>query len=536
MKKILSIILTGLLFVNTGCSDFLDEELKKSLSPENTYTSSYGFEVGVTGLYGLARSEFNTWGTAAESFAYHGQACPYEALQIGTDIVYAGAKDGSLMPFENLSYSPSTTFVTSYWNYAYGMIASANQLLASSEVETVKWDKPEDKIKYQAEARFFRAYAYRYLVYLYGDVPYVDKIEEKFRVDYTRTPKAEVLDKMIEDLKFAVANLPEDPDKVVPGRLTKWAAEHILTEIYLLAGKYPEAEAAAKDIIDSGRFSLMTTRFGVEKDAPGDPFSDLFVEYNPRRTNGNKEAIWIMPMEYNVTGGGTSNEDWSRRAWVPKYWNVDGFVLADTLGGRGLAQIVPLKWWVNGEDFFAPTDIRNSNYNIKRNWYYNDPKSPKFGQRAEITDDLWDMANLCPTVTKFFYGKAEDLSYNGTNKDRTKARLSETYLFLAEAQLRQNKKAEAAEAINVVRARAGAPEITANDVTYDFLLDERIRELIGEELRRLTLVRFGMLKERTLKYNHKTQNRKDHHDLWPIPQTIIDSNTGAEFPQNPGYE
>jgi len=532
MKKIFAAAAAALLLLNTGCSGFLDEELKNSLAPSNTYTNSYGFEVGVTGLYGLARSEFNTWGGA---FATHSQACPYEALQVGTDLVFAGHKDGSLMPFENLSYTPLTTFVTSYWNYAYGMIASANEILTYSENESVTWDTTEDKAKYQAEARYFRAYAYRYLVYLYGDVPYVDKIEESFRLDYTRTPKAEVLAKMIEDLKFASANLPQDPDKVVPGRLTKSVADHLLAEIYLLAGNYNEAEASAKSVINSGYYSLTKTRFGVATDEPGDYYSDMFVEYNQRRTNGNKEAIWIMPYEYNTTGGGGTYDDWSRRAWLCKYYNVDGFVLADTLGGRGVGQIVPLAWWVDGEEFFTKDDVRSSEYNIKRDWYSNDVSSAKYGQKIETTDVLREDGSLYPGITKFFYGRVEDLSYGGSNKDRTKMRLSETYLLLAEALWRQGKLEEAASAINVVRERANAPAITSSQVTADFILDERIRELVGEELRRLTLVRFGMLKERTLKYNPKTQNMQDHHALWPIPQTIIDSNTGAEFPQNPGY-
>lgn len=533
MKKIYLSAVSLLLLLNTGCSGFLDEELKSSLSPSNTYTNSYGFEVGVTGLYGLARSEFNTWGGA---FASHSQACPYEALQVGTDVVYAGLQDGSLMPFENLTYSPLTTFVTSYWNYAYGMIASANEVLTYSENENVNWDAAEDKIKYQAEARFFRAYAYRYLVYLYGDVPYVDKIEESFRIDYTRTPKAEVLGKIIDDLKFASENLPKDPSSVVPGRLTKWVADQLLAEIYLLNGNYAEAETALKGVINSGYYNLMKNRFGVATSNPGDAFSDLFIEYNQRRTNGNMETIWIMPYEYNTTGGGGAYDDWSRRAWVPKYWNVDGFVLADTLGGRGLAQIVPLHWWADDDaEFFTENDIRNSEYNIKRNWYFNNSASPKYGQKATITNESWDKAELCPTVTKFFYGKADNLSYAGTNKDRTKMRLSETYLLLAEALWRQNKNEEAAAAINLVRERAGAPAILSSQVNADLILDERIRELVGEELRRFTLVRFGMLKERTLKYNHKTQNMQDYHALWPIPQSIIDSNTGADFPQNAGY-
>ena len=62
MKNILATAAAAFLLVtSTGCSGFLDEELKSSLSPDNTYTSSYGFEVGVNGLYGWARSEFNTW-------------------------------------------------------------------------------------------------------------------------------------------------------------------------------------------------------------------------------------------------------------------------------------------------------------------------------------------------------------------------------------------------------------------------------------------------------------------------------------------
>lgn len=99
----------------------------------------------------------------------------------------------------------------------------------------------------------------------------------------------------------------------------------------------------------------------------------------------------------------------------------------------------------------------------------------------------------------------------------------------------QNNKEGAAKSINKVRERAGASSIAASNVTEDFLLDERIRELIGEELRRFTLLRFGKLKERTVKYNFRSDHMKDYQQLWPIPQTIIDSNTGAKFPQNPGY-
>lgn len=534
---ILSATLAAITFLSTGCSDFLNEEMKSTLGPDNTYNSSYGFELAATGLYGWARSEFNTWGGATTT---QGQACAYEMFQIATDIVHQGAQmDGSLKPFEQLSYTPSTTFVVSYWNWGYGLIASSNELLKYSEINT-NWDNNTDKALYQATARFFRAYAYRYLVYLYGDVPYVEKIETKYRNDFTRTPKAEVLEHMIDDLKFAEENLPDNPDNVSPGKLTKWAAKHLLCEVYLMAGKYSDAEEKAQEVIECPYFELQKARFGVDKDQPGDVFHDMFIENNQNRTSGNKESIWVMQMEYKTDGGGGSNEDWTRRAWNPRYWDkLEGFVLADSLGGRGLAQIVPLTWWIEDTpDFYDETDIRNSEYNIKRHWYYNDKKNyPElYGKLAPITKETREKNQIYPVITKFFYGKADDLQYTGSNKDRMKFRLAETYLLKAEACIQQGDNEGAKNAINEVRKRAGASEITKEEATMDFLLDERIRELVGEELRRFTLARTGKWIERVKKYNPYSSNMTEDNLLLPIPQYIIDLNTGADFPQNPPFD
>ena len=78
--------------------------------------------------------------------------------------------------------------------------------------------------------------------------------------------------------------------------------------------------------------------------------------------------------------------------------------------------------------------------------------------------------------------------------------------------------------------------ITASDVTIDFILDERLRELGIEEKRRLTLSRMGKLYERTVKYNvYNAPNIREHHQLYPIPQSEIDANVGAVLEQNPGY-
>lgn len=63
----------------SSCSDFLDEKLQSQLAPDNTFASTQGFESTSAGLYAIARSEYNTWGSSA---FMHGYACPYESQQI----------------------------------------------------------------------------------------------------------------------------------------------------------------------------------------------------------------------------------------------------------------------------------------------------------------------------------------------------------------------------------------------------------------------------------------------------------------------
>ncbi|MFV0536857.1 MAG: RagB/SusD family nutrient uptake outer membrane protein [Dysgonomonas sp.] len=545
MKNHIKIGLACLLMITaTGCDGFLDEDLKSALSPNNTFTSTYGFELGSAGLYALTRSEYNTYG---ESGAFmHNGACPYEALQVSTDIVEAINSDGSLMPFANLTVTPDNRFVLSYWNWAYSLIASANEVLIFSEKNN-NWDSPTDKVRFQAEARFLCAYAYRTFVYLYGDVPYVETIWYDFQLNFTRTPKAEVLGHIVDDLKFAADNLPENADNVKDGKLTKWAALHLLSEMYLMQGENTLAAKSASDVINSGYFELMKTRYGVNKSKPGDVFSDLFIEDNQNRKSGNRESIWVLQFEFNTIGGGTNSDDWTRRAWIPNYSAITGFVLADSLGGRGLGQIIPMKWWVGTKGtnatgdvagIYDATDIRNSNYNIKRNWYYNNSNEASlYGKKSNITDQTWfSTKSLFPALTKFFYGRSENLSLTGSYRDRMKFRLAETYLLLAEAYIGLGDTQKAADAINEVRKRAGATTITASQATMDFLLDERIRELVGEDSRRFTLTRTNKMVDRVKMYNTSIKDKiQEYHMLWPIPQSIIDSNRDAEFPQNPGY-
>ena len=525
-NKFLLSMLIGMLMFQSCSDDYLTEVPRSFLAPENTFVNTKGFETALTGLHIFVQQEWGWNGGNGDSY------CTYFA---GTDICITGSQSGLVTPFEMYTIHPSNGQVQGHWDFHFRAIGNANLIIDAVDNPGVKWDLPEDKNRIAAEARFFRAYNYRALVALFGDVPLVDTPQKPFRLDFTRQPVADLLNFMIEDLKFAVQYLPNLGTK--DGKIAKGAAQHLLSEVYLWVGKPDLAEQTAKDVINSGLYKLMTSRFGPKASAPGDVFFDLFVEHNQNRASGNLETIWAVQQEYKVRGGGGQEDgqnDWARRNWVPGYASVPGMILCDSLGGRGLGRLRPLQWWF---DSYESKDIRASKYNIRRDYWYNNPTFAQYGQKVVLTPELANTGFLYPSITKFDFGKtADDPAFLSSLKDRYKMRLAETYLLLAEAQLLQNKKVDAAASINIVRARANASPVAPADVNIDYILDERARELLGETHRRFELVRTGKLLERVRRYNTKSKDViKDYHVRWPIPQVAIDANSGAVLTQNPGY-
>lgn len=312
----------------------------------------------------------------------------------------------------------------------------------------------------------------------------------------------------------------------------------LLAEVYLRMGKNDLAEQQAQAVISSGKFSLIKARYGVRAGGTGDYYSDMFVYGNERRAQGNSEAIWVLEQENpsSVVGGNTDNAQ-QRRVWGAAYYNIAGMVLCDSLGGRSIARLRLSNWVLYG--LYPNGDMRNSQYSIKRRYYINDPTNAKYGQMVPFTgpDTLY---KICPSTTKWGAFDPNDTFGYAMIKDFMMMRLGETYLLLAEAQVKQGKTADAATSINVLRTRANAPQVTADQMTLNFVLDERARELIGEENRRQTLMRTGTLVERSLRLNsgdvqHPTTGLADKNMLLPIPLSEIQLNKDAVLEQNPGY-
>ena len=178
------------------------------------------------------------------------------------------------------------------WKSCYKSINVANAVI--KYVDGVEMD---NQAQYKAEARFFRALNYFYLVKMFGDVPMVtEPTEDATLVEYpTRTAASEVFNTVIiPDLQFAVENLPNATFAGNSHRVTKYAADMLLADVYMRLGEYANAVTPLKDVINSGKFALATN----DNLAEGSAFNKL------RTTDDLPEVIYAREYDADISPNG----------------------------------------------------------------------------------------------------------------------------------------------------------------------------------------------------------------------------------------
>jgi hypothetical protein len=293
----------------------------------------------------------------------------------------------------------------------------------------------------------------------------------------------------------------------------------------------------------------------------------MFTDGNLNRNQGNTEALWVWQFAFETIGGGGVHMIDSH---CSRYENivikgVRPLISTVERGGRGSTRMsfskfaLDLYKWpdtspITKSDILNFKDDRMSPYMIE--WYYilkdavgNAPyASDRLPAGYHFGDTIWtNWSNPItyatrvrldwPWSTKVQIGVNPKSPNTGESfANQIVLRLAETYLVKAEAQFKLGDNAGAAATINIIRARSHASAITPSQVTLDFILDERSRELVIEEDRRWTLLRTGKWIERSKLYNtNGAQYITDRDLLFPIPQSVIDANLTKVMPQNPGY-
>ncbi|MDA3613311.1 RagB/SusD family nutrient uptake outer membrane protein [Polluticaenibacter yanchengensis] len=579
-------ILSSVLLSQTGCNDkdFLKENIFQ-LTSETSYKEPAQIELAINYLHN--RMQY----LSMSSYQFHN----YIMTGLGLDVFFSTTPEFVTSNWKFLT--PSEPGYTNYWVTGFSQIISySNFIIEACDNPNVKFASETQKNQMKAEALFFRAWGHRGIVGLYGDWPVITQVQRSPKVDYVRAPRVDVWKQCREDLMFAAENLPLSTTK--PGRIVRAAADHLLSEICISLGDhtkeqkyYDEAISAAGKVINGtdGDYQLMKNRFGARASEAGkDVYWDLFRSGNFNYQSGNKEAIWVVQYDYTTaisnTGGMPNNATTNKLLLEFAFQSSSYFAnrqVKDAAGnnvfffGEGATKFPDGKSSQTGSDargvgaaqnrptnyFFYDIwennggDIRNSEANIERNIKQAGGKPWK-----DVFDEIkargdWNKIIPADTIRTIFprlWKFSTDKHINGNpefiDADIYIMRLPETYLLRAEAYMKKGQQALAMADINTVRGRANARLITAGEVTMDFILDERARELFGEEYRLVTLTRLSskenpVLVNRVKKYGWKfpditndvRPNIQNHQWVYPIPQSIIDANFGATFSQNEGY-
>ena len=452
-------------------------------------------------------------------------------LQVAsTDEAIIRWSDAGVPDFHNMSWTPANTFNNAYYNRLGQQIAFANSFIDNAQALA---SDPEVAY-YIAEARFIRAYAYYNVIDAFGKAPLVTSSKADLKpAQNTRAELFNFVESELKDLegKLKAARANEY------GRVDVVAAQALLARLYLNAkvyigqDKYTDCITYAKKVIASS-YSLNTT----DANNNGTAYDELFLADN--NSNGaQNEFIFLASFD------GLNTKTYGGTAFII-HGATGGNMNASSLGiNDGWSGLTAPKEFVNKFEVSA----RNSNneptaWKDKRAMFYTD------GQTYENTD-LKDFTKSGYAITKFknitstgAAGKDPEKKFPDT--DLPLIRLAEIYLTYAEAVLRGGTGGDRATAlgyINQLRSRAygnASGNIADSDLTLDFILDERARELYWEGLRRTDLIRYGKFTGGSYLWSFKGGAASgvavpDYRNLYPIPQDARTANDNLT--QNTGY-
>lgn len=580
--------------VMTSCSkEFLVEHPQDDIYAENLLVNYDGFVNVNNSLMALVRDEYDRVDINIGGTSFGSQPFARSTMwSCGVDNTFGNNRHTGFrffsFPKNIISMTDADCFL-SLFEWLYKVVNVSNMVIDRAESPEIDWQGGSDaadennKNLIVAEAKLYRAWAYRHLTYSFGDVPLSlhEITGSNYRVDWERNKVSDIRKVMEDDLKFAVEKLPvRRSDNTRPSSAI---ARHYLGELYLAMGNPSEAKAALQPLVEGNDYRLMTERFGSKASGEGNPFMDNFA--SPLYSEGNQEVLWaFLNTEVENLAYGYAPNIFMRNMWKNYYSNLKDIsnltnenykgktikLFWSLNGGKGAGRcaIVPGAFKLYEYDNQQGNDYRYDDNAFVWHLYFQNEAGEKYEVLKSGASLINTKANSAmtndadPTIKQYNLPSTRKWDYVNPNFEKSDEdqqwnctvylRLAETYLLYAEALLKLGDPT-AVEWVNKIRRRANVSDIPASALTIDFILDERSRELITEEQRRETLIRLSQenggderLASNIFKTRVRTHNmvsgrpvRGMHDDetpvLFPIPKTFIDSNSGRKIEQNPGY-
>lgn len=520
----LSILAYGLLIAS--CTGDLDQYPHIEETGKTVYTSVDNYKMVLAKLYASYVIPGQEKGGGNKDFqtnkGYDYLRSYINLQELSTDEV-AYTWSGAIFDLCRHEWTISDIFVSDMYYQGYFTISICNEFLRNATESAISGftEAEQNELRtLRSEARFLRALAYSHVMDLFGNIPFVsenDPVGGFLPPQYTQ--------KQIFD--FLVSELVELGDEMLPpaqtpyGRASRAAANALLAKLYLngevYAGQayYTECIAACNKVIADG--------FRLENE-----YKLLFNADNHLRTN---EIIFAFAVDatYTMSWGATTYlvcacVSSSNGAQTPADYGVQSGWTSFRAKGALTSK-------------FEATDKRAMFFTTGQSQYVSELKDEFTGYLFEKWTNLTDAGAI-----------ASNSAADGVCTDYPVFRLADVYLMYAEAALRGGTDAQgnamtnALTYVNLVRNRAyggASGEINSADLTLDFIIDERARELYLECTRRTDLIRFDKFTSSSYVWEFKGGDANGKgidakYKLFPIPETEISANSNIK--QNEGYK
>ncbi len=443
----------------------------------------------------------------------------WQAQELSTDEAVIAWNDATIKDFHFMTWGSSDVFLRALYYRIYFQITLCNEFIRESSpaklAERNITGADATEIGYfRAEARFLRALSYYHAMDLYGNVPFVTENDAVGAFLPPRITRANLFN-YVESELTTIENELKTAKGNEYGRADKAAAWALLSRLYLNAevytgaNKYTEAITYANKVIASP-YSLITN------------YRNLFLADN--NVTGANENV------FTITFDGSKSRTWGGTTYLV-HAPIVGTMNPNTHGvDFGWGGIRTTKQFV--QIFGGPAgDSRMNFYTSGQNLDINDVGTATDGY------GIIKFRNVTSTG-------ANGSNPTWTDTDFPMFRLPELYLNYAEAVLRGGAGGNSAQAltyINALRQRAygnGSGDVNPSQLTLQFILNERAKELHWEGVRRTDLIRYGQFTEGTYLWQWKgnTLNGQavgSHRKIYPIPASDMTAN--PNLIQNPGY-
>lgn len=515
---------TLVLLVAPGCTD-LTSGPKSTVSSSNIFNDPGSYRAFIAKIYGglQVTGQEGPAGKADiegidEGFSQYIRLL-WQMQELPTDEAAIAWNDAGVQELNTQLWASSNQFLGAMYSRIYFQVSLVNEFLRETTDEKLGARQVSDALRtqvhqYRAEARFLRALSYWHGIDLFGDLPLVKESFPIGRTPPQQNTRQEIYSYVVSELNDIRKDLPAAGQGQY-GRADQGAADMLLAKLYLnaqiYAGEdhYADARTAAERVINSNAYQL----------APA--YLRNFLADN----HTSPELIFAVPSD------GLRSQSFGGTTFLT-HAAVGGAMDPSTYGLEG-------GWW--GLRVKPEVAVL----------YPDGPTGPD-GRASVIftTGQTLAIGNLTDFAQGWAVAKYQNVMSTGapgsnpqfSDVDYPMFRLADAYLMYAEAVLRGGggDRSQALGYINQLRFRAygsTAGDIADADLTLDFILDERARELLWEGHRRTDLIRYDRFTTKgTWAWKGNVQagrTTEAFRNLYPLPATELIANPNLK--QNPGY-